>query len=244
MRIISKFYDYYDKAVAYGTDNDLIYVREEKQIYLPFEHVDSKYDLFRIVKSIPQFRCGSLSVIAFCGKIYPHYSINLSPTKSKNYFSINDIKSDYEDGTLKKLIEESIVDSPAQPAFSNTDYKLSEIRQLFETKYWYSRDGKGSFIEQFSSNEGKKISDDVFRYYNSPIIVVSNMKDHFLVDINTRLNRFNFIKMFDPYMAYQEISMYLGNNLVKQVDPTVNFGDDLKRDIHGFDKFSFRKGKK
>jgi hypothetical protein len=34
--------------------------------------------------------------------------------------------------------------------------------------------------------------------------------------------------------------MYLGNNLAKQVDPSVNFSDELKINAAGFDKFSFR----
>lgn len=34
--------------------------------------------------------------------------------------------------------------------------------------------------------------------------------------------------------------MYVGNNLVKQVDPSENFSDNMKRDIAGFDEWSFK----
>lgn len=99
-------------------------------------------------------------------------------------------------------------------------------------------------------NWGKKISDDIFRKYNSPIIIASapygySYLNEITLTINARLKDYQFMKIFDVVSCYQEISMYIGNELAKQEDPIIKHSDKLKAESHGFDKWSFRKmGKK
>lgn len=223
MRIISKFFDYYDKAVPPQHDDDLVYVREIKEINVPYGGKSN--ELLSSLEFLPRFPKYSIvnsGIIAFCGKIHPYYWV-----QDKFYYSIASLKE-----SLPKLMDAAV------------DYDLSRLKELNsflnpkKGKYW------SKYNKEYDEIVGKTISDDLFRKYNSPIIVAKRFWDESSLIINDRLNQYNFISQIDPYTAYQEISMFLGNNLVKQIDPSVNFSDDLKRDIHGFNSWSFRKQSK
>jgi hypothetical protein len=51
------------------------------------------------------------------------------------------------------------------------------------------------------------------------------------------------MKLFEPYQAYQEISMFV-NNLAIPEKPIPKMSDEDMASIKGFDKFSFRKDKR
>jgi hypothetical protein len=109
---------------------------------------------------------------------------------------------------------------------------------------------------------GKRVSDDMFRVEKSPIIIVDTLgrlKYNFFkgthnrtvtvnsnktVTVNPRLQDYSFVSVIDPITAFQEISAFLGSNLVEQKDPNPHMSDELKSEIHGFDKWSFRKPSK
>ena len=58
--------------------------------------------------------------------------------------------------------------------------------------------------------------------------------------VNPTLRSYQFFKVIDPFTAYQELSMFLGNNLVTQKDPNPPISDVDKRDTHGFNEWSFK----
>ncbi len=83
---------------------------------------------------------------------------------------------------------------------------------------------------------------DIFRELDAPIFsAVKHRYKKSQVTINPRLNLLNFQGVIDPYQAYQEIAMYIGSTLARQVDPIIEIPDELKAQAHGYDKFSFRK---
>ena len=61
--------------------------------------------------------------------------------------------------------------------------------------------------------------------------------------INPELRLYNFVSQADPYSAYQEIERYIGNDLVQQEDPTNKISDEIKRDLKGFNDWSFKRHK-
>lgn len=251
MRIISKFFDYYDKAAPFDHEDGLIYVRNTKQIpiksnsgyYSDYFSINSdffldksvinSYDEFvRLANNQPKPTICHTGLIAFCGKIYPYYHLWIN---NKTYFSLKAIQTDLNDNFSK--YSEDISDYYQ----SKLNFEIICLKNFFKKKVYASR--KYVDVLSFDDNNGKPLSDDFFREFDAPIVVLKGGYDGGLV-INDRLSQYNFISQVDPCTAYQEISMFIGNNLVKQVDPTTSFSDDLKRDIHGFDKFSFRKPKK
>lgn len=62
--------------------------------------------------------------------------------------------------------------------------------------------------------------------------------------INTHLDKIDFVKIFDPYSAFQEIEMYVSVVLGIDSQKTIEVSDKSKIESHGFDyKYSFRKDK-
>jgi hypothetical protein len=59
---------------------------------------------------------------------------------------------------------------------------------------------------------------------------------------NTSLKAVEFFRVADAFTAFQEIAMYLGNQLVKR-DEVSEVADKYKIAQHGYDKHSFRKEK-
>jgi len=59
---------------------------------------------------------------------------------------------------------------------------------------------------------------------------------------NASLRDYDFMRIKDPYTAYQELSMYLGNMAFPN-KPIPVISDEVMAEIKGFNKFSFRKDK-
>lgn len=239
MRIISNFYDYYDKSVAYGVDPKLVYVRETTETII--KAGDSEYHkntLVGLEEVMPRY--GGLSgIIGFCGKVYPFYQFggDCNCKFKKTYYSVDSIKNDLERGTLDLACKAS----EDIPYFKNS---IISLRDFVENKQ-YSYSSRGRLPpEYFDDNCGKKISDDIFRTNHSPVILVQKQSNDWSFVVNPVLKGYNFITQYDPISAFQEISMYLGSTLVEQKDPNPKLSDEIKRDIHGFDKWSFRKQSK
>jgi len=63
------------------------------------------------------------------------------------------------------------------------------------------------------------------------------------VVLNERLNQYSFQKVLPPMEAFQELATYVGARLTQPVRQDPPLSDEVKAEIHGFDKYSFRKGK-
>ncbi len=62
--------------------------------------------------------------------------------------------------------------------------------------------------------------------------------------VNPRLNQYNFASVVDPYTAFQELSMFIGNNLVDTSTTQPRpISDKLKSETKGFNEWSFRRHK-
>jgi len=82
-------------------------------------------------------------------------------------------------------------------------------------------------------------------YFKTPVFLLleeggwSHSRNSFF--LNPRLYKLNFAKKVNPYTAYQEIDMFLGNNMATQEDPNANVTDALKAHYTGHDgKYSFK----
>jgi len=60
------------------------------------------------------------------------------------------------------------------------------------------------------------------------------------ITFNPCLKDYDFMRVFDPYQAFQEISMFMGN-LAEPRKPIPAIDDKTMAEIKGFDKWSFRK---
>ena len=84
-----------------------------------------------------------------------------------------------------------------------------------------------------------------YRLLGTPVFAIhslSDSRDVWDVVRNPNLGRLAFNVLVDPWTAWQELDRYLSTELARQVDPPEGISDTLRRDIHGFDDGSFKRG--
>ena len=240
MRIISKFHDYYDGVSAYGYDKaDYIYKRktqEPPEVPLAFLKLVEAYS--RMPRYTPYYN-GTQALtgnnlfihnylIGFCGSIYPFYHVRVKESEKMcqsieevTSFVVDHVRDINRGKQLLKIIK------------GDSRY----WRDFFEYRKYYDK----KVEETFMGFQG----DELFRDINAPIFLIKNISTkHYGIMpsliINPFLKDLYFAKIIDPYTAYQEIDMYLGNNLANQADPIPERTDDLIAHAHGFNDISFK----
>ncbi len=241
MRIKSSFKDFYDSARYGAGDPKRIYVRktEELEITKEMEQLRAKVPRLREIRSglHGDYNYG---LILFCGQAYPYWYvrdtycfsipaiIKALRTKPEFHWDISNQKEDYaEDLILAKELETS--KTPKKKLFFiwGGETLTKESLKAFTQKY--QSETKRILIEN-----------------DTPIL---HLRPRYwdkgnLVKKNPRLYLLGFQKVLDPYTAYQEIEMFISNDLVKQMDPNINIPDKLKAESHGFNDLSFRRQSK
>jgi len=249
MKIISKFRDYYDSALAMGLDESIHYIRQTKDID-DKELLSSLEELFEYVPQIDhrwnsELEHFRLVYFFFCGKLYVAYkftfnSLDQQQTVTNILYSISDIEKvlkkfklrwgDEKTGSKWKRWTKSSI-------YAKRNFTRSNVKDIFE-KY------------------RKGILSDLNIKCNSPVLVAFREDGKIKLISNPRLADYNFVCLFDPYTAFQEISMFVGGVIGSQ---KVNIGGKKKKrkydhsivipkddkvaiERHGFDyKYSFRK---
>jgi len=242
MLIISKHRDYYDSAIGLGIDKSIIYNREEKKIKLEtgyWAKSSSKnpkivdFIMDRFYKHTHSFtsiyRDIGFHVISFCGKNY------ISFTFRNVLGSDNNGKEDGEDHEVSFSDVNEVID-----ALTKVDDK--EFTNKW-SKFKLDKKEKSNFINSWNDIE-KLDTTDLHREYNSPVFVVK-CRDHFYnpkMIVNPILKDYDFVKVYDPYTAFQEIQMYISGVLASGDDaPETKMNEKQKVNQHGFDdKYGFR----
>ena len=250
MKIISSFNDYYDIGLSYGIDPLLIYLREEEEYNFKNLNESNPNYIIDFVKNFPisniiKSEIGNFSyqnrtrtysyiyfgVLLFCGKCYG-YITNDNKTK---YFYKNEIED------AQKYFKEYY----GNDVFTTVPYFRSKKGETI----------KDRFIERFKKVEN--LQDNLDKYhinFKSPIIsILGNSKysrystrylEEYLFTKNPILKNMEFYKILDPYLCFQELSMYLSGILSINSKPIIEINDTIKLEKHGFDKIkSFRKKK-
>jgi hypothetical protein len=233
MKIISSFKDYYDNCQGYGFDPKLIYIRKTEHIVISpdselmkiFSGIRKKISLMPYISS-PIISRG---LVGFCGKLYPFWEYNgifyYDPNKMQRALIDFTSSSDHNDR----------VDARKALRILNKERRLYTPWDIEE----FTIEGLTKFLHSLN----RKIDDTVHIHIKAPSFVIQLQLGALTLIVNPNLKEYNFPTQVDPYTAYQEISMYLGNNLAEQMDPLVKISDKLKAESKGFDKWSFRKHK-
>ena len=241
MRIISKFHDYYD-VLNDGSDIDRVWKRETSSFLPdlndPFYKTDNWENNLRHLMdevSVPKFGAVFLqgllrrgdtddyrrSLLLFCGEFHPFVRL---PER---------VCWDF--------------DSFAQAV------KLKE-RPYCKRSWCFAQKEVYAKVEAMFTQETILPR---FRTLNLRLrcpIVLMDMQEpplgpvreyeldrHFVrFTLNPRLAELGFECVIPPFDAYQKLEGYLFNELAEQDDPHVDISDDIRRDSHGFDKYSFR----
>jgi hypothetical protein len=83
---------------------------------------------------------------------------------------------------------------------------------------------------------------DIFIELKAPVFLIKQyyVEGEITLYVNPNMSEYGLQRVFDPWTAYQEIEMYLSNTLAVGVEVMPTFTDELKRDAHGFDNWSFK----
>jgi hypothetical protein len=232
MRIISKFKDYYDGAHGWY-DPEPVYVRNNQKYEwkdLSKEVSSAMGRVSGLLRALPKSSFTVPGAIAFCGKVYPYFALSsyfsgsfsgfpvfYSPAKIEAFLQ----KEMRRDFTLKESCKEKIAHLNNK-RIRRWGYDLSHVS-------W----------KRFLEDHDLSVSSRSFRAVRSPIFLIEGKT----LIVNPMLRKYNFACQVDPYTAMQEISMYVGNDLVDQMDPNLNRTDDMVRDSKGFNEWSFRRHK-
>ena len=232
MKIISDFHDYYDSVQKIDTDKMHTYVRKTSVVKLnrPIFKIENWH--FEKLNRQTHMR-DSINMhmfhLGFCGEIYTGVNVGKcilgKSTDSIHYGDLKKIKQLYE--RLEK------------------PFAWNYSRYEGMTKHMLKR-----LTECFESNNINRIK-ELFLVHKVPaFIVLTNFKDDKYrfghdqeVILNPNLKEMEFFKIKDIYTAYQDIAMYIGNNLVDDRNNAWPIEDKLKVQSHGFDQHSFRKEK-
>jgi len=248
MRIVSNFRDYYDSALCYGADPNLLYVRTEQVFerdlysrdvkkYFPGDMDDILQPVFSLLAgmpeeiSIPARRLCRIQItskiIGFCGVLYPAMDID-----GVTYYS-----------------PQSIIETLPDKLLKDVNTKREKLEELINRKdtwsIWGNTNLGSKSWEKMTIDISSRKYDDVFVGLKSPIFRFEKLVGPRLyrLTLNPCLKKDLFQKIKIPTDCFQEISMYVGNQLVSQEDPTANITDDVLRDEKGFNEWSFRKHK-
>lgn len=237
MRIISKFKDYYDSALAYGQDDSTGYMRQTRVIVredlVPQRDLN---DAFRqLGVSLPSLRCRQpegwvwregpdMGVLAFCGRAYPFYALTLGKGGSQ----INrDAVSEKTIFSWDKAFEDHVWQPPAYVRDEGDWREALAASAKADLTAWNLEHRSPAVVLMPRGHVGDRAGPE----FGWPRIIV----DPCLAD-------FGFQKAVDPFAAFQEISMFLGGVLASTNEPPSPQTDREKVASHGFDpKYGFRK---
>ena len=221
MRIISDFHDYYDIGMQNGIDPKLPYQRFRREEHVVFPQGDFR-SFGRRCKNFARYY--KITFLGFAGKIYPCIDLASDGEEEKYQFD---------------------------PTLIDDEFHLS-INERRGGWYWgrqakrekdkrYIVDGIKEDIDEIFAYRDRKELLDLFGKFKTAIFAYRVGADD--VVINERLNIYGFQKILPPMQAFQELEMYVGSYLTQPVIEEPPISDKIKAEIHGFDKFSFRKDK-
>ncbi len=228
MRIISDRKDYYDCVQNVGQDRTNVYVRKEEEVKL----VRKEWPFPVLYADVP----GSckMHIIGFCGNIYPMLEMEdkyryrgrstvASKTEAIICFTMEDVDAFMQRTLSKKLLKVYKGEKSAWHSWISP-------RKDFVKFFYECNQVKGSFMEMFTERR-------------CPIFVATPagrwMRQEHTIVYNPLLKPFEFVRIFDPYVAFQEIAMFMANQAIPQ-DPMPVIPDLMKIQAHGMNEWSFR----
>ena len=257
MRIVSKIHDYYDAATKFApSDKSTTFVRATSEIPI----VGEAGDKLEIPSEIDgKFRdkdkgsfCISFGFVGFCGKIYPYIHMRRTiPMESAILVQVAySNKEEYFysfDGFCKKYSE--ISEGKALAGYMDKMVYSSQ-GNIESIRLWLEEGAKRVYQAELRKKvsvciKEEKVLLDFFLAHRVAYFKHTgkrhNTKNDVLIEAYPVLKDCQFYKVFDVYAAFQEVEMFLTNQIVKPDDPYIApVPDKIKVESHGFNEFSFR----
>lgn len=244
MRIISQFHDYYDSVMTHGADDTCIFKRTPREMALK-NMPDSVVEVFNEGKYIGLQASVKKTdytitgvVVLFGGLVYRGARVIKSTFKK---IGVNDMEDQvfYTIDSLNDYLTSNGV-------FLEKIHSMSFGARVFN----WARPLSKQVYKNFERFLGRQGTNELYQFCLENQIPLATYEcstrydlrnPHFC--INGSLKRFNFVKVKDPYTAYQELDMYISGvmNSYSPEMPKEEIADEDRLFAHGFDQYSFRK---
>ena len=244
MKIYSKFNDYYDTAIGYGIDPNVVYTRKtsfygwDSKVGKILEKYIGNWDKLSWPERIDSpFRRwtdnGSISVtntivIIFCGYCY----VGLELYKS-NLLGDSTYEICYNTEQIEKFFNKHNVILPKKTPKKLKKWHDSKLNIRDFNLFW----------EKYPVEQSDKFIDLHFEL-DTPVLAIGDNKipntDGVIV-LNPCLKDISFFKCLDAFTTFQELSMFIGGVMGGKVPAMIDIKDEDRIAMHGFDKWSFRR---
>jgi hypothetical protein len=241
MKIVGKSRDYYD-GVAMPDAGDRIWVRTTETVTVERDRLwsvaSTALDLLASMPT-PPWQLGDAmqrTLISFCGRGYGALSF-LGNSSFRAAFTRKNVESQFDRGP------ETYRRTSARAAYE----ELMERTATSYDPYPFNPDGWDGWL---ADHDGTELDDDLHRELDTPVIalVLTGSRSWLrrtqwvpTIIRNPPLRSHGMASRVDPYTAWQELDMYLGNQLARQDDPTDRMSDAVKRQARGFTDMSFKR---
>ena len=240
MRIISDFRDYYDSVQAAGQDRSLVYLRKPVEVRYSGPAPQEPYpfpvtEALRIAREYPDLYLKNFTV-GFCGRIYPVILVDGSGTADSEAYCYN---VEEVDAYVTTYFKDKHIES----------YHKKKKKWLYGREHWlfyFRREAVSSFFEEARAKQDS--FKHIFEQYHCPVFLGEHQYHGWRsidssVTYNGCLSRVEFYRVMEPFTAFQEIAMWLGNQAEPR-KPIPHIDDEVMLEVKGFNpKYSFRKPK-
>lgn len=254
MKIISNFKDYYDGIQKYGSDSQIRYRRITEKGNIKPHLPPVTYVRFPAIKKenslLPELSVRAFTskenvnlqfepfIVFFCNKMYTGirtlYQKDLS------------LKADLE---IKWAFQYSYTYAAFLAECERLKFDYVTLRAS-STRMFSFRKSEAAETEEFFALSGTLIPTQssiatLMVSLQVPVLYfqshgTGNCKEPTFTH-NPELFKIDFIKVMPPYLAFQELEMYIGGVLSAPETPMIPITDKDRIQQRGFDKWSFRK---
>lgn len=253
MRILGPFKDYYDSAMAHGSDQSRVFVRVPESRELKLERDGSgtfdRYDQLAGMAGAFDLKRErvvlGVCAIVFCGRVYKALRVHrvhgvdriarAEAVELGPHGDPDDIEERvFYEGAEARLYLGGLLG----------DERLNKKRDSFlEYDNPLAKGTLNEGLERFFQRQG---SDELMQWSieNRTAIAVLHVGGRFeksLLEINPPLKGIQFYRLLGPVEAFQELDMFWGGVLAPESQPMVSIGDKDRITQHGFNERSFRK---
>jgi hypothetical protein len=244
MRIISSFRDYYDSAMSFGTDKNIVYRREPEEFMVGRGGKAAMADIKPIVDIADGLRAMDIALRARSTKQgRPQAAVLSQPmvvlVAGKVYTGIRI-------GTLPA----SNGMSESRPRWLRHSWDVSESIGLLseygyglQSKSWFSEKTLKQEIEEFYAHDGSDRMQKACVREKIVVALYTHESGMSKFVVNAPLSPVRFFERMDAWTMFQEIDMFISGMLPASSNETVEVSDRSKIAKHGFDEWSFRKMK-
>lgn len=239
MRLVSKYHDYYDGAIrTSASDKSFVFVRKQEEVLIDgLESVHVYYEHRKGNEHIA-FESG---IVGFCGKIHPYVRVT---NWNQSFDEYGEHKYFYEADSLFEAypcLAKVSKNRYSRYYYTDNEKKFEKWLKDGTVSYW-----KGSYCACEDPKLKNFFTEHRVAYFS--LDPRKYRREGHMANVYPILKDLGFYKKKDSYSAFQDIEMFLTNELVKpdEIAPEIQatITDKLKVQSKGFDKWSFRKMKK